>query len=243
MTAQRLSASGTVACSGSVGATSMGSSRISAAAVRSEQESRAWIERLRSRGADRDAALVELHALLLRAARFEVNRRCGASPELRGGDYDDLVQQSADDALVAILGKLGEFRGESRFTTWAYKFALYEAAAKVRTRAWQGREIQLDAEAWALIADDHRATAHQSVETSDRLTALGEAIEHELSPHQREVLVALALNGVPIDVLAERLNTTRGALYKTLHDGRQKLRAALVARGLGLDGDKERTPA
>ena len=197
----------------------------------------------RSRGAERDAALVELHALLLRAARFEVNRRRAASPQLRGGDDDDLAQQSADDALVAILRKLGEFRGESRFTTWAYKFALYEAAAKMRKRAWQGREIQLDAEAWPLIVDDHQRTAQQSVETSDRLTALGEAIERDLSPHQREVLVALALNDVPIDVLAERLNTTRGALYKTLHDGRQKLRAALVARGLGLDADKEQTPA
>jgi RNA polymerase sigma-70 factor (ECF subfamily) len=221
----------------------MGSSRISVAAADAERESRVWIERLSSRGAERDAALVELHALLLRAARFEVNRRRSVSAELRGGDYDDLAQQSADDALVAILRKLGEFRGESRFTTWAYKFALYEAAAKVRTRVWQGREIQLDAEAWPLIVDDHRATAHESVETSDRLTALGEAIERDLSPHQREVLVALALNGVPIDVLAERLNTTRGALYKTLHDGRRKLRAALVARGLGLDADTERTPA
>ena len=81
--------------------------------------------------------------------------------------------------------------------------------------------------------------AQQSVEASDTLAALSEAIEGELSPHQREVLVAITLNGVPIDVLAERLNTTRGALYKTLHDARQKLRAALCARGLGIDGDQE----
>ena len=229
-------------CSGSVGGTSMGSSRISVAAAHTDQESRVWIERLSSSGTERDGALLDLHALLLRAARFEVNRRRAGSQQLHG-DGDDLAQQSADDALVAILRKLGEFRGESRFTTWAYKFALYEAAAKMRRRAWHGREIQLDAEAWPLIVDDQQRTAQQSVETSDRLTALGEAIDRDLSPHQREVLVALALNDVPIDVLAERLNTTRGALYKTLHDGRQKLRAALVARGLGLDADTEQTPA
>ena len=204
------------------------------------RESRAWIERLRATGPERDAALVELHALLLRAARFEIGRRA-VSGKLRGGDYDDLAQQSADDALLAILGKLDDFRGESRFTTWAYKFALYEASAKVRKRAWQGREIPLSPEAWPLIADDHQRTAQQSLETSDQLSALHEAIEHELSPHQREVLVALALNEVPIDVLAERLNTTRGALYKTLHDGRQKLRGALTARGLGLNERKERS--
>ena len=89
-------------------------------------------------------AMVELRELLLRAARFEVARRRGTT-HLRGGDHDDLAQQSADDALVAILGKLDGFRGDSRFTTWAYKFALYEAAAKVRRRAWQGREIPLGA--------------------------------------------------------------------------------------------------
>ena len=198
------------------------------------QESRAWVERLRATGPERDQALVELHALLVRAARFEISRRTG-SGRLRGGDYDDLAHQSADDALVVILGKLDDFRGESRFTTWAYKFALYEAAAAVRKRAWQGREIPLSPEAWPLIADEHQRTAQQSIETTDQLHALQEAIEHELTPHQREVLVALALNQVPIDVLADRLNTTRGALYKTLHDGRQKLRAALTARGLGLN--------
>jgi RNA polymerase sigma-70 factor, ECF subfamily len=243
MTPQLLSAGATSElCSASVGHTSMASSKISAAA-RAEQESRAWIERLGASGAERDAALAELHALLLRAARFEVNRRRAASPHLRGGDYDDLAHQSADDALVAILHKLSDFRGESRFTTWAYKFALYEAATKVRKRSWQGREITLTAEAWPLIADDQQRTAQQSVETTDRLTALHEVIEDQLSPHQREVVVALALNGVPVDVLAERLNTTRGALYKTLHDGRQKLRGALAARGLGLEDHKEQTPA
>jgi RNA polymerase sigma-70 factor, ECF subfamily len=228
-------------CSASVGRTSMSSSNIPVVAAGAEQESRVWIERLTATGPDRDAALAELHALLLRAARFEVGRRRATSPQLRGGDYDDLAHQSADDALVAILGKLGDFRGDSRFTTWAYKFALYEAAAKVRKRAWQGREIPLTAETWPLIADDRQHTAQQSVETTERLTALHEAIEHDLSPHQREVLVTLALNEVPIDVLAERLNTSRGALYKALHDGRKKLRAALAARELGLEGHKERT--
>lgn len=154
-----------------------------------DRESRIWIERLHGIGPERDAALTQLHALLLRAARFEVSRRRATSPHLRGGDSDDLAQQSADDALVAILRKLGDFRGESRFTTWAYKFALYEAAANVRKRAWQGREIPLKAESWPLIADDHQRTPHEGVESSELLAVLGEGIEQELSPHQREVLV------------------------------------------------------
>jgi RNA polymerase sigma-70 factor (ECF subfamily) len=214
---------------------------ISADLAGDDRESRVWLERLRSSGSERDAAFSELHALLLRAARFEISRRQATSAHLRGGDMDDLAQQSADDALVAILGKLGDFRSLSRFTTWAYKFALYEAAANVRKRAWQGREIPLDAGTWPLFPDDHTRTLQQGAETAELLAAVQQGIEQDLSVHQREVLVAIVLNDVPIDVLAERLNTTRGALYKTVHDARQKLRAALTARGLSLEERRSST--
>jgi RNA polymerase sigma-70 factor (ECF subfamily) len=198
-----------------------------------DQDSREWLERLCRTGAEREEAIAELHRLLVRAASFEINRRRAALPALRGRDREDLAQQSADDALVAILAKLDRFRGESRFTTWAYKFALYEAAAKVRRRAWQDREIPVTAEAWPQGAGS-AASADANLEMTDLLAALRAGIEHDLTAHQREVLVALALNEVPIDVLAERLNTTRGALYKTLHDARQKLRAGLSRRGISL---------
>jgi RNA polymerase sigma-70 factor (ECF subfamily) len=225
--------------SSSVPGTSMSVSRAPAThtAFR-DAESRAWIDRLSPGSPDRDAAIASLHALLLKAACFEVRRRQLSFPHLRGNDYDDLAQQSADDALVAILNKLGDFRGDSRFTTWAYKFALLEAAVKVRRRAWQGRELPITSESWAVIADAG-TTPHQNAEMAELLRALHTAVASELSRHQREVLVAVALNDVPIDVLAERLNTTRGALYKTIHDARRKLRAALAARGLDLAGIAE----
>jgi RNA polymerase sigma-70 factor (ECF subfamily) len=204
-----------------------------------EPESQAWLDRLDPESSEREAAIRDLHALLLKAARVEVNRRRAAFPHLRGDDHEDLAQQSADDALLAVLSKLGDFRGDSRFTTWAYKFALFEAAARVRRRAWQGREVPLEPESWALIVD-RDSTPHQDAETTELFAALQEAIESDLSPHQREVLVAATLNDVPIDVLAERLDTTRGALYKTIHDARRKLRAALATRGLGV-GDYTET--
>jgi RNA polymerase sigma-70 factor, ECF subfamily len=193
---------------------------------RLDPESRRWIERLSPGSAERNAAIESLHVLLLGAARFEIARRRGALPHLRGSDQDDLAHQSADDALVAILSKLGDFRGDSRFTTWAYKFALLEAAVKLRRRAWQSREVQLEPESWALIAVDG-ATPQQGAERAELLAALRDAIARDLTPHQRRILVAVALDGVPIDVLAERLGTTRGALYKTIHDARRRLRAAL----------------
>jgi RNA polymerase sigma-70 factor, ECF subfamily len=197
-----------------------------------DTESQAWIDRLSPQSAQRDAAIATLHALLLKAARYEIARRRVSFPHLRGNDYDDLAHQSADDALVAVLGKLGDFRGDSRFTTWAYKFALLEAGVKIRRRAWQGREVPLEPEGWSVLVQAG-TTPQEDAETAERLTSLRDAIKTELSPHQREVLVAVTLNGIPIDVLAERLNTTRGALYKTIHDARHKLRGALAARGLG----------
>src|SRR5205807_8477829 len=171
--------------------------------------------------------------LLLSAARFEVNRRRAMLPHLRGDDYDDLAMQSADDALVAVLEKVDSYRGDSKFTTWAYKFALLEAAVKLRPRAWQRRELPLQPEAWPLFPTGS-PSSEDSAEQSEVFDELQKAISNELTSHQREVLVATTLNGVPIDVLAERLNTTRGALYKTLHDARRNLRVHLAARGMSI---------
>ena len=203
-----------------------------------DPESRDWLRSLRSDGPERDEAVGRLHELLLRAARFECARRRPTLPHLRGNDLDDIANQAADDALVSVLARLDTFRGASRFTTWAYKFALLEAAVKLRRRAWQGREVPLEPETWGLFASAG-IEPDESAAQSELLATLQQAIAEVLTPHQRRVLVALALNGVPIDVLAERLNTTRGALYKTLHDARRKLRGHLEELGMSLDALEE----
>ena len=199
-----------------------------------DEESRAWLRDLRSDGRTRDEAIARLHALLLRAARFECARRRPALPHLRGNDLDDIANQAADDALVSVLARLDDFRGASRFTTWVYKFALLEAAVKLRKRSWQGREVPLEPETWGLFTSAG-VEPDEEVEHTELLATIQQAIAEILTPHQRRVLVALALNGVPIDVLAERLSTTRGALYKTLHDARRKLRKHLDEQGLSVD--------
>jgi RNA polymerase sigma-70 factor, ECF subfamily len=203
-----------------------------------DSESRQWLQGLHGAGAQRERATADLHELLLRAARFEVNRRASSSPAARG-DHDDLACQAADDALMAILKKLDSFRGASRFTTWAYKFVLLEVGVKLRGRAWQGREIPLEGD-----AIDRRLSGPSpagEAEGRDLLSAVAAAIDSELTPHQREVLVAITLNDVPIDVLVDRLGSTRGAVYKSLHDARQKLRAHLAAGGFTLDWLEEDT--
>jgi RNA polymerase sigma-70 factor (ECF subfamily) len=192
---------------------------------------RSWLADLRGEPAVRAEALAELHSLLLGGARFELHRRRPTLGHVPYGALDDLANQAADDALAIILTKLDTFRGASRFTTWAYRFVLFEAGVKARRRAWQDREIALDDHAW-LTARDAGPSPQRTVESTELLRAIGDAVRTALTPHQREVFAALALNGVPIDVLAERRNTTRGALYKTLHDARRKLRTTLAASGL-----------
>src|SRR3954471_9165794 len=166
-----------------------------------DAESNAWLTALQGSGRAHDEAVARLHEILLNAARFEVNRRRATLPHLRGDDFDDLAMQSAGDALVAVLSKLDAYRGESKFTTWAYKFALLEAAVKLRRRAWQGRELPLEPEGWQLFPTGSPSPA-ASAERSELFGEIQKAISNELTPHQREVLVATALNGVPIDVLA-----------------------------------------
>jgi RNA polymerase sigma-70 factor (ECF subfamily) len=173
-----------------------------------DAESRAWLTALRSTGPDRDAAVTRLHELLLRAARFELSRRHAALSDVADEEIADIAVQAADDAVVAILQSLDDYSGASRFTTWAYKFALLEAGVRARRRAWHGREVMTDSETWPEF----------------------EEIADCLTPRQRHVLMALVVSGVPIDVLAERLNTTRAAVYETLHDGRRRLRARLAER-------------
>jgi RNA polymerase sigma-70 factor (ECF subfamily) len=189
-----------------------------------------WLEALADDSPRRDVALGELHAMLLRAARRETARR---GPQLRitGSELDDLAYQAAADALVAITAKLGQFRGESRFTTWAYKFVIFEVSAKVGRHFWRNPGKPLDAEDWDRLPDRFGFDPAEQTQLRDMLAAVRHAVETELTPRQREVFVALAVDGVLLDTLVIKLGSNRNAIYKTMFDARRKLRAALVAKG------------
>jgi RNA polymerase sigma-70 factor, ECF subfamily len=189
-----------------------------------------WHLDLHGEGTRRDEAVARLYGLLLRAARFEVFRRRNSLPHVSGAELDDLAQQAADDAAVSVLRRLDDFRGESSFRTWAYKFALLEASVKVRRRAWQDREVTLEPEHWESLAHAGPG-ADDDAESEALLEAVRDGIRSVLTPRQRQVLVATVLEGVPIDVLAERLGSNRNALYKVLHDARRRLREHVAAAG------------
>jgi RNA polymerase sigma-70 factor, ECF subfamily len=207
-----------------------------AAPISTTSDSAAWLGALRASGPAYHQAVDSLHALLLHGTRFELIRRWESVVHVRGDDLDDIAMQAADDALVAVLAKLDDFRGASRFTTWAYKFALLEAGVKLRRRAWQKREVVLDSESWTQLAETGPGP-EVDADRAELIRTLTDCIRDDLTVHQRQVLVSLAIDGVPIDVLAERLSTTRGALYKTLHDARRKLRTSVAETGLPIEAD------
>jgi RNA polymerase sigma-70 factor (ECF subfamily) len=189
-----------------------------------------WLRDLGGSGAQREQALARLHELLLRVARGELRRRSGQL-SITGPEVDDLAHQAAADALVAITAKLDGFRGESRFTTWAHKFAVLEVSTKLGRHFWQRPTISLDAEDWDRLPDRFGMGPADQAQWHDLTTAVRRAVDEELTERQRRVFVAIVLNGVPLDALVVQLGSSRNAIYKTMFDARRKLRAALVANG------------
>jgi RNA polymerase sigma-70 factor (ECF subfamily) len=203
-----------------------------------DRDSVEWLRALRAGGAEQEAAAARLYALLIRVAHGEVRRR-GPQLAIDGPELDDLAHQAAADALVAITAKLAQFRGDSRFTTWACKFVMFEVSHKVGRHFWRRPSVTLDAEDWDRLPGRFGFDAAERTEWHELVSALRRAVDEELTERQRRMFVAIVLNGVPLDALVVELDTDRNAIYKTLFDARRKLRAALAAGG-HLDPDTAR---
>jgi RNA polymerase sigma-70 factor (ECF subfamily) len=197
---------------------------------RFDGESAEWLRTLGATGIQREQAVARLHELLLRVARAELRRR-GTQSRIAGPELDDLAHQAAADALMAITGKLGQFRGESRFTTWACKFVIFEVSTKIGRHFWRRPTVPMEAEDWDRLPDRFGMGPADHAQWQGLISALRQAIQEELTERQRRVFVAIVLNGVPLDALVVELGSSRNAIYKTMFDARRKLRAALAAHG------------
>jgi RNA polymerase sigma-70 factor, ECF subfamily len=201
-----------------------------------DEESREWLRCLAADGRDgrdlieRERCLARLHSMLVQAARAELRRRSGPAP-VDGDEQADLAHQAADDAMLGLITKLGQFRGESRFTTWAYKFVVLEVSAQLGRRFRRHATVQVSDDAWDRIPDRLGMDPALHAESAELVEALRAAVAGSLSQRQRRVFVALAVDGVPLDALAAELGSTRNAIYKTMFDARRKIRAHLVAHG------------
>jgi RNA polymerase sigma-70 factor (ECF subfamily) len=204
-----------------------------------DEVSRRWVQGLQVDHPARDRYLTRLHALLVRGARHELGRRRGQLGGAVGPEIEDLAQQAADDALVAVLAKLDGFRGASRFTTWAYKFVMFEVSSAVAAHAWRHHNATEPEPDWEHLPDRLAASAECQAELREQMAVLRRAVAEDLTERQRTVFVAVALNEQPVDVVALRLGSNRNAIYKTLFDARTKLRASLKAAGYPLGSPPE----
>jgi RNA polymerase sigma-70 factor, ECF subfamily len=195
-----------------------------------DEESSAWLRRLGGEGRDRRAAERDLHAKLVRIALAEVRRRRSSTP-VTGRELDDIAHQAADDAMLAILAKLGDFRGESRFTTWAYRFVILEVSSKLGRHYWRNPPVALDAAQWERLPDRLSLDPERHAAAAGILAEVRRVVDEEMTAYQRRVFTAIVVDGIPLDALAAELGVRRNAIYKVIFDARRKVRRALAANG------------
>jgi RNA polymerase sigma-70 factor (ECF subfamily) len=205
---------------------------------RLDPDSEKWIRLLTSEGGEREDACRRLHVILLKIARAEIGRR-HRRHNVTGPELDDLAHQAASDALLSITRKIEDFRGDSKFTTWAFAFVVFEVSNKLGRHFWRNPGVTMDAESWERLPDRFGLDPVAQSLSRELLDALHCAVDEVLTAHQRRIFVALVLNGVPLDALVERLGTSRSAIYKAMYDARRKLRERLVSQGY-LDANSSR---
>jgi len=198
-----------------------------------------WVPALRSTGPRRDAALAELRGYLLRAVLIYLMRH---RSDLAAYHYDELRQLAEDwtqEAVVQVLDNLDGFRGDSKFTTWAYRVAINLVAGELRRKRWANASLEAltesDSPDLSLKVDDVTPGPEASLTRAQVWSAIEAVIESDLTDRQRIVLTEVVFNGVPIEAVAESLDTNRNNIYKLVHDARKRMKLAMEARGWSPD--------
>ncbi len=203
--------------------------------TRTNQE---WLDDLSASGSVQEAAIADLRDLLLRAALYFFSRNVG---DFRALNRDEVLQRAEDcaqDALIAVLKHLSDFRGDSKFTTWAYKFSINIAMMASRRERWKGVSLdelassgESDFLEWTVQEDSATVVPEQTALQSEVQRVIQDVIHRDLTEKQRRVLFMMVFNEVPLDEVVRHLGTNRNAVYKLLHDARRKIKSSLQARG------------
>jgi len=203
--------------------------------TRTNQE---WLHDLNASGALQEAAIADLRDLLLRAALYFFSRNLG---DFRGLSREEITQRAEDcaqDALLAVLKHLPDFRGDSKFSTWAYKFAINIAMMAARRERWKG--VSLDELAssdessffeWMMQDKSDGVAPERFAMQGEIRGIIQDVIRNDLTDKQRRVLSLMIFNEVPMDEVVRHLGANRNAIYKMLHDARRKIKSSLQARG------------
>lgn len=207
-----------------------------------ERTNEDWIQSLSSPDSRQAEAIMDLRDLLLRAALYTFVSHLQDLRDMNEYDRLAMAEDCAQDALQAVLAKLDDFRGESKFTTWAYKFGINIALTRARQERW--KNISLDALSedddpleWIQFQEEFQTGDSETFSLQSEVrTAIHDVVRNELTDRQRQVLKWIAFDGVPMDVVVERLSTNRNAVYKMLHTARLKIKQHLAARGYDMEG-------
>lgn len=203
--------------------------------TRSNEE---WLRDLKETGDAQEKAIADLRNILLRAALYLFNRNSSDLTGLTSDDVLKLAEDCAQEALIAILNHLSDFRGDSKFTTWAYKFAVNIGLTASRRVRW--KDISLDQlssdedgefSEWILRDKSSALAPDLSALQSEVRQVIWDVMEQDLTDHQRRILQLMVFHEVPMDEVVQQLNSNRNAIYKSLHDARRKLKSGLQARG------------
>jgi RNA polymerase sigma factor (sigma-70 family) len=193
-------------------------------------ENRSWVRRLTADGAEFDEAVTALYRLLVKIGYSEAKRK-GARLHLAGPELDDVAHQAAADATLTICRKVETFRGDCRFTTWAYRFVVFDVSSKVSRHVWQRPTISIDDNEWTGLAANLGEAPETQAENRDLVEAIQRAFREDLSERQQRAFEAVVVRGVPVREVAEELTSNPNAIYKTLSDARRKLRRSLASAG------------
>ena len=201
-----------------------------------------WLSDLRADDMRQETAIADLRNLLLRTVLFIFSRNPGDLSRLAHEEVQQLAEDCAQEALIAVLDHLNDFRGDSKFTTWAYKFAVNIALTAARRERWRGVSLdQMSYSADGALFDRELqdkssvSTPDQSAMQDDVYNIIQEVIEHDLTEKQRQVLIMIIFHEIPMDEVVQQLGTNRNAVYKMLHDARRKIKGILQVHGFEVD--------
>jgi RNA polymerase sigma-70 factor (ECF subfamily) len=197
-----------------------------------------WLQELESNGETRAAAVDDLRQILLRTALYVFSRKSGDTGNLDRGEIIQMAEDCAQEALIAVMKHLSDFRGDSKFTTWVYKFAVNTSLMALRRERW--KDISLDQVDEMFLITNQRAYDPELPGVRWEIRELlRNTMLNELTERQQRVLKLIVFDEVPMDVVVERMETNRNAVYKLLHDARLKIKQKLLESGFGIDETME----
>ena len=192
-----------------------------------------WIADLRADGAKRENALSDLREVVQHGLPYALSRWLSPNDPL----FAPLVEEVTQETLLRVLDQLNTFEGRSMFTTWVQKIAVRIALTELRRKRWQDASLDelVDNEespAPSRLMADRTAGPEAIAERGDMAAVVRRILDQELTPKQRQALILLGIQDVPLEEAARRMKTNRNALYKLLHDARLRLKRRLLAEGL-----------